>query len=114
MTGKVVLDSDLRTQPRRMGSVVQELIGKIRIEDTRLRIVPPLQIHVMTELLLDGGIIDRTHHLDPAVEVSRQEIRRGDESLWISAIMKDENPGVLQQSINDPDGADVLSSWEFS
>ena len=58
--------------------------------------------------VLEPGVLDREHDLDPPAEVARHPVGRGEEDLGLVVVLEVADPGVLQELVDDADDPDVL------
>ena len=53
--------------------------------------------------------VDRAADLDPVVQVARHQVGRGDVDFLVAAVMEHHDPWVLEETVNDADGLNIVA-----
>ena len=95
------MNAFLRLQGCRLGSSLDHLVILPGVQHSSLRIVVPLQVEYVLQLLLHCLISHRAQYLNPVVDIPGHQVRRAQQILGLTPIVEDINAGVLEIPVNN-------------
>ncbi len=85
------------------------MVRLLGVEQARLDVVFELQLHHVLDLAHELAVKDGEAGLDAVIEVAHHPVGRGEVELLVAAVVEQEHAGVLEEAIDDADGADVFA-----
>ena len=102
------MNAFLRLQGCRLGSSLDHLVILPGVQHSSLRIVVPLQVEYVLQLLLHCPISHRAQYLNPVVDIPGHQVRRAQQILGLTPIVENINTGVLEIPVNNADRFNVV------
>ncbi len=100
--------SGLRVDGRLARGGLEALVGPVLVQAPRAHVVLQHRVESVDDLLRERGLLDGESRLDPAEEVARHPVGRGEPDLAVAAVLEDERAAVLEEAAHDGAHADRL------
>ena len=102
------MNASLRLKGCCVGSSLNHLVILLGVQHSSLRIVLPLQVEYVLQLLLHCLISHRAQYLNPVVDIPGHQVRRAQQILGLTPIVEDINAGVFEIPVNNADRLNVV------